>query len=154
MERRRQPLLAASLVVAGVLLTGCAGAAGAATNDSSAPDEPARVVRVAGSSEREVVLTADAARRVAIRTEPIERASGASGQGRAVIRLAAVLYDKDGKTWAYTLRRPLTFVRQQVVITHIDGDTATISSGPAAGTQVVTQGGAELLGVEYGVPGE
>jgi hypothetical protein len=48
----------------------------------------------------------------------------------------------------------LTFVPQEVVIARIDGDTAILTSGPAPGTEVVTVGAAELLGAEYGVPGE
>ena len=71
-----------------------------------------------------------------------------------MIPLAAVLYDKDGKTWTYTTSEPLTFVPQEVVIARIDGDTAILTSGPAPGTEVVTVGAAELLGAEYGVPGE
>ena len=154
MDRRRHPLLALCLVVAGFSLTGCAGVAEAASGEPHAPSE---VRPIQGSGRSQVTLTADAAKRVGIRSEPITAApanAGASGPGRSVIPLAAVLYDKDGRTWTYTVPKPLTFVPEQVVIAHIDAETATLSSGPAVGTLVVIVGGAELLGAEYGVPGE
>lgn len=157
MDRRRYAGLAACLALAGLALTGCSAAEAA----PEAPVKPAQVVHIAGSDRSKVVLTADAAQRVGLTTEPItaapKAAAGtktAAGAHLSVIPLAAVLYDKDGRTWAYTAPRPLTFVPEQLVIAHIDGDTATLTSGPAVGTRVVTVGGAELLGAEYGVPGE
>jgi hypothetical protein len=68
--------------------------------------------------------------------------------------LAAVLYDDNGVSWVYTSPESLTFVRQRVVIDHVDGDNAVLRSGPPPGTPVVTVGGAELLGTEYVVEGE
>ena len=67
---------------------------------------------------------------------------------------AALLYDADGRSWAYTNPTPLTFVREPVTVDRVDGDRAYLRSGPAPGTAVVTVGAAELLGVEYGVDGE
>ena len=162
---RRQPWLIASVVIAGFGLSGCAASAGAASNEADEPAAPARVVDDAASAGgKAVVLTADAAERIGLRTRPItaaplhDAALGAPKAGTdpsaSVIPLEAVLYDKDGKTWAYTATKPLTFVRERVVIARIEGDAATLSSGPTVGTRVVTTGGAELLGAEYGVPGE
>jgi hypothetical protein len=153
MDRRRYPRIAVCLLVVGLALSGCASRA---TARSGEPGQPARVRSIAGSDRSQVILTTDAAKRVGIRTEPILAAPVATGSSprRSVIPLAAVLYDKDGKTWTYSASKPLTFVREAVVIAHIDGERATLSSGPAVGTLVVTVGGAELLGAEYGVPGE
>jgi hypothetical protein len=67
--------------------------------------------------------------------------------------LSAVLYDKDGKTWTFTNPEPGSYVRQPVTITGVTNQVATVQSGPPAGTAVVTVGGAELLGAEYGVDG-
>lgn len=159
MDRRRRPLLAACLVLTSVSLAGCSGLAQAAPNEERPPAAPAQLRPLAGTGRSEVILTADAAKRVGLTTEPIAAASTPAGKsvvppGRSVIPLAAVLYDKDGKTWVYAVRRPLTYDPVQVVIAHVDGETATLSSGPPVGTQVVTVAGAELLGAEYGVPGE
>jgi hypothetical protein len=151
MDRRRRPLMAACLVFAGLALAGCESVAQAQSSQSGAP---AHVQAVPGSDLSQVTLSADAAKRIALRTRPITAAPAGSAIGRSEIPLVAVLYDKDGKTWAYTQVRPLTFVRAAVGIAHIDGETATLDSGPAVGTLVVTVGGAELLGAEYGVPGE
>ncbi|MGN6744159.1 MAG: hypothetical protein ACTHJL_12820 [Amnibacterium sp.] len=147
MDRRRTPALAACLLAAALALTGCGTSAGAAPADAG---RPARVVHLTGSQRSAVVLTADAARRIGVTTAATTTAGGSA----VAVPLEAVLYDKDGRTWVYTAARPLTFVPTQVTVAHIDGDTATLSTGPAVGTQVVTVGGAELVGVEYGVPGE
>jgi hypothetical protein len=72
----------------------------------------------------------------------------------SIIPMSAVLYDKEGKTWTYTNPAPLTFVRQQVDISHVDGEEGTLQSGPVPGTPVVTVGGEELLGSEEGVEGQ
>jgi hypothetical protein len=50
--------------------------------------------------------------------------------------------------------RPGSYQRQPLKILTITGDEATLSSGPRPGTLVVTQGGAELVGVETGIDGE
>ena len=62
-----------------------------------------------------------------------------------------MLYDPNGDTWAYTNPEPLVFVRAPITVVTIDGNRAVLSAGPAAGTQVVTVGAAELLGTEYEV---
>jgi hypothetical protein len=64
-----------------------------------------------------------------------------------------VLYEPDGKTWAYVSPKPLTFVRQAIVVDRIDGNQAVLSSGPALGTKVATVGVAELYGAESGIDG-
>lgn len=152
MDRRRTPALAACLLTAAVALTGCGSSTGVAAAD---PAEPARVVHITGSERSAVVLTADAAKRIGVRTTPVgTSAVSAGGRTPVAVPLDAVLYDKDGRTWVYTAAQPLTFVPEEVTVAHIDGDTAALTRGPAVGTPVVTVGGAELLGVEYGVPGE
>ena len=137
---------AATFLLLAGLLGGCAATA------KEVPEEsPAQVEPIAGSDRSQVILTEEGAGRVGIQTQSVGVATDGTG---SVIPLAAVLYDKDGKTWTYTTSEPLTFVPQEVVIGRIDGDTAILTSGPAPGTEVVTVGAAELLGAEYGVPGE
>jgi len=80
-----------------------------------------------------------------------EIALAGSGKDRKVIPYSAVIYDLKGDTWAFTSPAPLTFVRQRIAIDYIERDTAVLSSGPPAGTQVVTVGAAELFGTESGV---
>ena len=74
----------------------------------------------------------------------------ANGAGR-IIPYAAVLYSPSGETWAYANPEGLTFVREPIVIEHIDGEQAMLSKGPAAGSKVATAGVAELYGAELGI---
>jgi hypothetical protein len=98
---------------------------------------------VPGSDVSKLTLTQDAVDRLGIKTEPVG----------ATIPLSAVFYDKDGKTWTFTNPEPLTYIRQPVTVASVSGQVATLQSGPPSGTAVVTIGGAELLGAEYGVEG-
>jgi len=74
-----------------------------------------------------------------------------SGTSRKIVPYAAVIYDVNGGTWVYTSPEPLVFIRQSITIDYIEGDLALLTQGPPAGTQVVTVGGALLLGAETGV---
>jgi hypothetical protein len=68
-----------------------------------------------------------------------------------VVPYAAVLYGVHGETWVYTNPEPLVYVRQPIVVDHIEGDVAVLSEGPQVGTAVVTVGASELFGTETGV---
>ena len=156
--------LAAGLIFGSLTFTACGLAeAGNAPGDKV---PPSRVEPVAGTTTSRVILTALAAQRLGIKTEPVVAAS-ASGAGAGatstVIPVGALIYDKDGGVWVYTAvpgtptdanGLPLTFVRKPVTVARIDGTVATLQSGPAAGTQVVTEGGEELLGTEQNVEGQ
>lgn len=113
------------------------------TQASTSAEPPAKVEAVPGAEVSKVTLTADAVSRLGIKTEP----------AGPTIPLSAVLYDKDGKTWTFTNPEPGTYIRQPVAIAKVTDQVATLQSGPPAGTAVVTVGGAELLGTEYGVDG-
>jgi hypothetical protein len=73
---------------------------------------------------------------------------------RVRIPYGAVLYEPNGKAIVYTSPAPLQYLRQPIVVDHISGGSALLTSGPRAGARVVTVGGAELLGTEQGVAGE
>jgi RND family efflux transporter MFP subunit len=68
-----------------------------------------------------------------------------------VVPKAALLHDAYGGTWVYVARAPQVYARQRVAVTDIAGASAVLSQGPPAGTPVVTDGAAELFGVEFGV---
>jgi hypothetical protein len=137
--------IVAALIVVALALTGC--------SDTSAQDEGgstdvATVESIEGSDVARVTLSEDAARRLDIATAPITELGGTA---RTAMPYAAVLYDPNGDTWAYTNPEPLVFVRSSITVVTIEGNRAVLSAGPAAGTQVVTVGAAELLGTEYEV---
>jgi hypothetical protein len=134
--------LIVGIVASGVVLAGCG------TPAESAPEKPAQVQSIQGTSLSRIVLTQRAAERAGIRTAPVQQLSTG-----LTIPLAAVVYLSDGTTWVYTATGPLTYVRQGVSIAQVAGDVAVLKTGPAPGTSVVTVGAAELLGSEYGVAG-
>jgi hypothetical protein len=91
--------------------------------------------------------------RIGIRTAPVLVARGA-GAGLEAVPYAALLYDPDGTAIVYARTGPRTFTETTVEIDHIADDTVYLRRGPAVGTQVVTAGGAELLGAQNGVGAE
>jgi hypothetical protein len=157
MHRRGHWLLAA-LVVAAAALAGC-GVAGS-NAQAGTREAPVRVVPIQGTDLNTVILTADAARRLGIATEPVQAlpptaaSPDPAAAGMTSMPTSALVYDKNGATWAYATTAPLTYVRQAVTVARIDGGVVVMQSGPPAGTPVVTVGAAELLGAEYGVAGE
>jgi hypothetical protein len=81
----------------------------------------------------------------------VELPLSSEGERRKVIPYAAVLYDAKGQTWVYTNPEPLVFIRQPIQIDTVRSDEAILVDGPPIGTAVVTVGGAELYGAEFGV---
>ena len=146
-----KPTVAASLIVAAAVLTGC----GAASAHAGPP--PAIVKSVPGAAVKQVLLTGQAIQRLGITTQAVRMATvtldGRSGPHK-VIPYSAVVYDNDGSTWTYVATTPRTFQRQRIAIGAIDGGTAILVSGPATGAAVVTVGAPELLGTEYDISGE
>ena len=116
-------------------------------DDEAAASEPAQVEPIKGTDLSEVRLTADAARRLGIRTAPV---AARKGVGR-VIPYGAVLYDAEGGTFTYTSPESLVFVRRPIRVRYIRHGRAAISRGPPTGTEVVTVGAQELFGTEYEV---
>jgi hypothetical protein len=123
-----------------------------ATSEAST-EQPATVEEIAGSDVKRVRLADEAAKRLGIKTEAA-RSEPVAGTAAVVIPYAAVFYDPSGTAWTYTSPEPLTFVRQKIVVANIRGNDALLTEGPAAGTQVVTVGSAELYGTEVGVGGD
>jgi hypothetical protein len=141
-------LAAAAGIAAGLGLSGCGGSAQGAP---PAPvEQPASLVAGHDGAPGTVTLSGAAEKRLGIRTAPVTAAAG----GALTVPYGAVVYEPDGTSWAYVQTSPLHFQRQRLTILGITGDTVTLSSGPAAGTAVVVQGGAELVGVETGIDGE
>jgi hypothetical protein len=140
--------IAALAVAAGVGLSGCGGSAQGA---APAPvEEPATLVEAHDGGPGTVALSEAAEQRLDIRLAAVSAAAG----GALTVPYGAVVYQPDGSSWAYVETGPRHFQRQRLVIVGITGNTVTLSSGPAAGTSVVVQGGAELVGVETGIDGE
>jgi multidrug efflux pump subunit AcrA (membrane-fusion protein) len=134
--------IAGLVIIPGLLLSACSAVGG----EEEALHDPATLEPIAGSDVSSVTLTGEAAVRLDIEAAPVLDAGSAT-----VIPYAAVYYTANGDTWTYTNPEPLTFVRVPIVVDHIRGDRVFLSEGPPSGTEVVTQGAAELYGTETGV---
>ena len=132
-------------LLAAVAVAGLAGCGSGSSGDApQAP--PARVEHIGGSPSPSVVLTPLGARRIGIETAP------AVAQGSlVVIPYSALLYEPDGQTVVYVRVAGLVYTRQFVTVSAINGSSVVLSSGLQPGTDVVIQGGEELLGVQNGV---
>lgn len=150
MKRARSPRASRSLGVASVFLaaglaaTGCGEvpAAGAEAGEGPAVVEPAE-----DGGPSVLTLTPEAVTRLGIETAAVADTPQLS------VPYAAVVYDGDGAAWAFEQLDEGQYRRTALTIADIHGDTALLSAGPAAGTEVVTVGAAELVGVEAGISG-
>lgn len=125
------------LVLVGLLLSACGPKAEVTEKVSPSKLEP-----IEGTELSRVILTEKATERIGIETIT------ASGNE---VPYAAVIYDIEGNTWMYTNPAPLTFVRELIVIDHIEGDRAVLAESLSSELNVVTIGVAELWGTETGV---
>ena len=67
-----------------------------------------------------------------------------------VVPQSAIIRDVHGGEWVYENIAPQKFVRRRVEVRYVSGSYAVLARGPAAGTQVVITGAAELFGTEFG----
>jgi hypothetical protein len=138
-------------IVALLLVVLPLGACNRAQEESAAGgEEPATVEPVAGTDLSRIVLTARAAERIGIETAIVRSGQGAR-TGLTVMPYSALLYDTEGRAWAYTSTDELTFVRAPLAVERIEADEILLREGPPPGTPVVTVGAAELYGAELGV---
>jgi hypothetical protein len=79
----------------------------------------------------------------------IEIPTSDSKQEALVIPFNAVLHDIHGGQWVYAKNGEHSYTRKRIQIARLAGANAVLSSGPAAGTQIVTYGSAELFGTEF-----
>jgi|SRR5215217_3051457 hypothetical protein len=144
---------AASLAALGLITLGASGCSEAgASNESNA--ETAVTVESAGEDQpARLTVSERAEERLGLRTEPVRAISGEPGVTE-VVSYSAVVYDADGRSWAYSSPSPRTFVRVPIEISSITGKTVQLKSGPPVGTQVVVVGAPELVGAEAGISGE
>jgi hypothetical protein len=117
-----------------------------AEEEEAAGYEPATVEAVEGSDLSRVTLTEDAAALIELDTGQVAMSGDV-----LVVPEASIWIDTEGREWVYTSPEPLTFVRAEVVVDRYDGDQAFLTSGPPAGTDVVTVGVPELIGSEFGI---
>jgi hypothetical protein len=144
----------AVVLVAAAALAGCSsepprdGEPPVTLTDVKAPD---------GTGLKQVRLVEHAIERLGITTGTVHQATVAVGGVPAqhkVLPYVAVVYDSDGSSWTYVNTAPQTYLRSRITVATILGDLAVLTTGPADGTAVVTQGAPELLGAEAQIAGE
>jgi hypothetical protein len=145
MRTNRTMRWVAGLTVIAALLGGCSKHATEEAGDADA----AVVHPIQGSDLSSVTLSEQAAQRIGLETQLV----ATDGPGLH-IPYGALLYDPQGKTWAFVQQEGLTFVREAVVVNRFEGSTVVLTSGPAVGAKVVTVGSTQLYGAEIGVGDE
>lgn len=144
--KRISGLIVLSLIIPFLQLAACAES----PEEVEGEEKYARVEPVEGTEVSSVTLTEVAVKKLDIQEAQIGDEQ-INGKLRKVIPYAAVLYDPEGVTWAFTNPEPLVFIRREIKIDYIESGKAVLLDGPPTGTSVVTVGAAELFGVEIGV---
>ncbi|MGH8990196.1 MAG: hypothetical protein ACRDZ7_01555 [Acidimicrobiia bacterium] len=110
----------------------------------------------------ELISEAENLNRLTLEPEPIQRIGikaekvgllvrfGGESQ-RTTVPYSALLYDHKGAGFVYTNPEPRVYLRHPVTVDYVEGDLAVLAAGPPRGTVVVTVGGAQLQGIEFGV---
>jgi hypothetical protein len=147
MQHINRWMLVIVLILAALNVAACAE-----TKAANAPSkiEPAQVEKIEGTELNRVTLTEKAAQRLDIQTASVSEEQ-VDGAQQLAVPYSAVIYDLEGATWIYISPAPLTYVREPITVDHIEGDTAFLAEGPAAGTEVVTVGVPELYGADTGI---
>ncbi|MFL6097285.1 MAG: hypothetical protein ACJ71Y_17680 [Blastococcus sp.] len=145
MRTARSYGIATLLLATGPVVAGCQTVA---TAEMDSADAPASVETAADGGPAQLTLIDEAVQRLGIQTAPVEGAAGVLS-----IPYAAVVYDADGATWTFVQKEDGVYQREPVTVTAVTGDRAELGAGPAPGTEVVTVGAAELVGVEAGISG-
>ena len=146
-RRQLRAVCAGLVLIAGVVsLSACREASTGYDYEMASHHVPAKLESIKGTDVQRVIFDAEAAKRVGLKTAPIRQ------DGRKeIMPYAALIYDAEGDTYAYTATEPLSYVRQKIVIDHYDGDSVVLSDGPPVGTEVVTVGVVEVYGSEFEV---
>jgi hypothetical protein len=146
-RRQLRAACAGLVLIAGVVsLSACGEASSGYDYETATHHVPAELEPIKGTDVKRVIFDAEGAKRVGLQTAPIRQ-----DRRKEIMPYAAVIYDAEGDTYAYTAPKPLTYVRQQIDIDHYNGDSVVLSDGPPVGTEVVTVGVDEVYGTEFEV---
>ena len=142
-------------VVPALFVIGLSGCALAGASHSAPPGEEAVQVETTDESQpAKIILSERAEQRLGIRTVAVRAITTAQGKPALVVPYGAVVYDADGRSWAFSSPAVRTYIRVPIQIRSITRDVVQLSSGPRPGTQVVVVGAPELVGAEAGISGE
>jgi hypothetical protein len=140
--RRSQRLMAGPLVGLVVVLSACATVPEEETAGSGGS-----TLKFVGEVAH-ITLEADAADRLGVESTPIRTVGKGGTRTTLVMPEGALLYEPTGEPFVYMRTEELKFEHARIKVDRSVGDQVFLLEGPPAGTEVVTQGGAELWGVE------
>jgi hypothetical protein len=147
-SRRGATVLVGAVLVGALGLSGCAKT----TTIAASRKEPFKLDKVEGTERKRIRLEVKAAERLGVQTVAVTEApASAGGPPRTTVPYGALLYDTKGGVSVYTVPEPLLYIREPVKVQSIDGDVVVLAEGPPPGMAVVTAGGSELTGIEFGV---
>jgi hypothetical protein len=140
--RRSQRLMAGPLVGLVLVLSACA----TVPEEETAGSGGATLEVKDGIAH--ITLESDAADRLGMEWTQIR--SVAKGENGTTLMMpeGALLYEPTGQPFVYTRTEGLKFEHARIKVDRSVGDQVFLLDGPPAGTEVVTQGGSELWGVE------
>jgi hypothetical protein len=142
-------------VVPALFVIGLSGCSLADASHQVPPAEQAVHVETTGEGQpAKIIISERAEQRLGIRSVAVRAVPDAQGKPALVVPYAAVVYDADGKSWAFSAPAVRTYIRVPIQISSITGDVVQLSSGPKVGTQLVVVGAPELVGAEAGISGE
>ena len=144
---------AASFAALALITLGASGCSQAGASNESNSETAVKVESAGEDQPARITVSERAEERLGLRTEPIRAVSGQPGVTE-MISYSAVVYDSNGKPWAFSAPSPRTYVRVPIDISSITGKTVQLKSGPPVGTQAIVVGAPELVGAEAGISGE
>src|SRR5262245_34405475 len=103
------------------LLAACLPLAGCAKNEKAeeALESPAKIERPNGEdAPAKITLDKEAAERIDLKTATIEEIE-AKGAKLKTMPYSALLYDKEGETWAYAIPAEDTYTREKLKVDRI-----------------------------------
>jgi hypothetical protein len=140
--RRSQRLMAGPLVGLVLVLSACA----TVPEEDTAGSGGSALEFVNGIAH--ITLEQEAAERLGVESAPIRTVGGGGTGTNLVMPEGALLYEPTGEPFVYTRTEELKFEHARIKVDRSAGDQVFLLDGPPAGTEVVTQGGSELWGVE------
>lgn len=143
MQVHKQQIIAIAIAAATLQLVGCEKHGATAKTDP--PQAVARVKPGPGGG-KQVTLKDIETKRLGISFAEVSK----TGE-RLTMPYNALLYDPSGGEWAYMSPEPNVYMRSPLKVEAIEGDKVYLAKGPAVGTKLVTNGAAELYGIEFGI---
>src|SRR5262245_53781650 len=131
MYRLSTRFILAGLLLSILPLSACSQREARASDAAPAKEGPAKVDKIEGSELSRVTLTEKAIQRIDLKTVRVSEQE-LDGAMRKVVPYSSLIYDAKGRTWIYTNPEPRTFVRHQVSVDRIQGDSVFLSDGPPA----------------------